>query len=62
MEAILVVAAVGLGLAAAFAIALGAILNNPRHHALRHVQTRSSAPTKRRRNKGAAKHQRGRRE
>jgi hypothetical protein len=55
MEAILVVAAIVLGLIAALAVALAVILNNPRHHAIRHAEPRSSMTTKRRRNKGAAK-------
>jgi hypothetical protein len=54
MEAVLVavaVAAVVLGLF----VALAVILNNPRHHAIPHAESRSSMTTKRRRNKGIAK-------
>ena len=56
MEAIVVVAAVGLGLFATLVVVLG----NPRRHALFQAEPRSSAPTKRKKTKGAAKHQRGR--
>ena len=51
MEAVLIVVAVVLGLV----VALAVILNDPRHHAVRHAKSRLSVPDKRRRNKGASK-------
>ena len=57
MEAIVIVGAVALGLAATLVVIL---LGNPRRHTLFQAEPRSSALPKRRKNKGAPRHQRGR--